>query len=204
MCGYCGRKLQKSNGKVTHLFCLKAGVSSNADCTRLHEPIETLQSSVLEVVKVLAKTLAEKAVQVKVNANREEPLLEKKAAMLKRTLQRAQNSKLDLYEEYRNGRMTRDKFITAQEERQTAIDSMRDELAATEATITKLRVGKEKAAVLEADAKGIQLLNGYRPKELRKLIEKVRVYENGRIEIDFRCHDDFTEEIIKAVARQAG
>lgn len=204
VCGYCGRKLQKSKGKVTHLFCLKAGVSSNADCTRLHEPIETLQSSVLEVVKMLAKTLTEKAVQVKVNANREEPLLEKKAAMLKRTLQRAQNSKLDLYEEYRNGRMTRDKFIAAQEERQTAIDSMRDELVATEATITKLRVGKEKAAVLEADAKGIQLLNEYRPKDLRKLIEKVRVYENGRIEIDFRCHDDFTEEIIKAVAQLAG
>lgn len=204
VCGYCGRKLQKSKGKVTHLFCLKAGVSSNADCTRLHEPIETLQSSVLEVVKMLAKTLAEKAVQVKANANREEPLLEKKAAMLKRTLQRAQNSKLDLYEEYRNGRMTRDKFIAAQEERQTAIDSMRDELAATEAMITKLRAGKEKAAVLEADAKGIQLLNEYRPKELRKLIEKVRVYENGRIEIDFRCQDDFTKEIIKAVARQAG
>lgn len=116
---------------------------------------------------MLAKTLAEKAVQVKANANREEPLLEKKAAMLKRTLQRAQNSKLDLYEEYRNGRMTRDKFIAAQEERQTAIDSMRDELVATEATITKLRVGKEKAAVLEADAKGIQLLNEYRPKDLR-------------------------------------
>lgn len=204
VCGYCGRKLQKSKGKVTHLFCLKAGVSSNADCTRLHEPIETLQSSVLEVVKMLAKTLAEKAVQVKANANREEPLLEKKATMLKRTLQRAQNSKLDLYEEYRNGRMTRDKFIAAQEERQTAIDSMRDELAATEATITKLRAGKEKAAVLEADAKGIQLLNEYRPKELRKLIEKVRVYENGRIEIDFRCHDDFTEKIIKAVAQLAG
>ena len=204
VCGYCGRKLQKSKGKVTHLFCLKAGVSSNADCTRLHEPIETLQSSVLEVVKMLAKTLTEKAVQVKVNANREEPLLEKKAAMLKRTLQRAQNSKLDLYEEYRNGRMTRDKFIAAQEERQTAIDSMRDELAATEAMITKLRAGKEKAAVLEADAKGIQLLNEYRPKELRKLVEKVRVYENGRIEIDFRCHDDFTEKIIKAVAQLAG
>lgn len=145
-----------------------------------------------------------KAVQVKANANREEPLLEKKAAMLKRTLQRAQNSKLDLYEEYRNGRMTRDKFIAAQEERQTAIDSMCDELAATEAMITKLRAGKEKAAVLEADAKGIQLLNEYRPKELRKLIEKVRVYENGRIEIDFRCHDDFTEKIIKAVAQLAG
>lgn len=95
-------------------------------------------------------------------------------------------------------------FLRNKKERQTAIDSMRDELAATEATITKLRVGKEKAAVLEADAKGIQLLNGYRPKELRKLIEKVRVYENGRIEIDFRCHDDFTEEIIKAVARRAG
>ena len=82
--------------------------------------------------------------------------------------------------------------------------AMRDELAATEATITKLRDGKEKAAVLEADAKGIQLLNEYRPKELRKLIEKVCVYENGRIEIDFRCHDDFTEKIIKAVAQLAG
>ena len=63
---------------------------------------------------MLAKILAEKAVQVKVNANREEPLLEKKAAMLKRTLQRAQNSKLDLYEEYRNGLFL---YLTVEEER---------------------------------------------------------------------------------------
>ena len=186
VCGYCGRKLQKSKGKVTHLFCIKAGIASDTDCSRIHEPINALQSSVLEVVKILAKTMAEKAVQAKVSANREVPLLEKKAAMLKRRLQRAQNSKLDLYEEYRNGRITR------------------DELAATEAIVAKLKAGKEKAAVLEADANDIQLLNEYRPKELRKLIEKVRVYENSRIEIDFRCNDDFIAKIIRDVAQLAG
>ena len=204
VCGYCGRKLQKSKGKVTHLFCIKAGIASDTDCSRIHEPINALQSSVLEVVKILAKTMAEKAVQAKVSANREVPLLEKKAAMLKRRLQRAQNSKLDLYEEYRNGRITRDRFISAQEERQTTVDSLRDELAATEAIVAKLKAGKEKAAVLEADANDIQLLNEYRPKELRKLIEKVRVYENSRIEIDFRCNDDFIAKIIRDVAQLAG
>lgn len=204
---YMRDKTQDERYFILTLFA----IAKELEDTGRYSPVEQIQLAVglppehYGVLKdKFARYFKREAVQVKVNANREEPLLEKKAAMLKRTLQRAQNSKLDLYEEYRNGRMTRDKFITAQEERQTAIDSMRDELAATEATITKLRVGKEKAAVLEADAKGIQLLNGYRPKELRKLIEKVRVYENGRIEIDFRCHDDFTEEIIKAVARQAG
>ena len=102
VCGYCGRKLQKSVGTATHLFCTKAGVTSESSCSRLHEPMEDLQGQVLKVVKTFAKLLIEQAAETKIQRNLEGLRLEKKAAETERTLQSLQNGKLDLYEEYRS------------------------------------------------------------------------------------------------------
>ncbi len=65
VCGHCGRRLQKSHGKITHLFCTKAGVVEESPCARIHEPIEELEYKVLTLIKMFAKAFVEKAVQVK-------------------------------------------------------------------------------------------------------------------------------------------
>lgn len=204
VCGHCGRKLQKSYGIVTHLFCMKAGVSSESLCASIHEPIEELKTQVLMVVKTLAKTLMEKSVQVKATTNQEIPRLEKKIAETKRHLQRLQNGKLDLYEEYRRGKISREKFISTQEKRQKEMDSLNDDLIELEKHLEKLKTGKERVNELETDVKDIWALSEYRPEIIRRLVEKVRVYENGRIEIDLRNNDDFIAEILELVVKMAG
>ena len=204
VCGHCGRKLQKSYGIITHLFCMKAGVSSESLCASIHEPIEDLKAKVLLVSKTLAKMLMEKSVQVKASTNQEIPRTEKKIAETKRSLQRLQNGKLDLYEEYRQGKITREKFISIQESRQADMDSLQDELAKLEQYLAKIKSGREKIDELTADAKDIWALSEYRPEVIRKIVERVRVYENGRIEIDLLNNDDFITEILESAVKMAG
>ena len=204
VCGHCGRKLQKSYGIITHLFCTKAGVSSKSPCSLIHEPIEDLKTQVLLVVKTLARTLMEKSVQIKATTNQEIPRIEKKIVEIKRSLQRLQNGKLDLYEDYRRGSITREKFIYSQEKRQSEMDSLHDELAEFEHNLAKLKTGKERINEMESDAKDIWALSAYRPEIIRKLIDKVRVYENGRIEIDLLSNDNFIAEILELVVKMSG
>ena len=204
VCGHCGRKLQKSYGIITHLFCMKAGVSSESLCALIHEPLDDLKAQVLLVVKTLARTLIEKSVQVKAATNQEIPRLEKKIAETKRSLQRLQNGKLDLYEEYRRGKISREKFVSTQEKRQKEMDSLNDDLIELEKHLEKLKTGTERINELASDAKDIWALSEYRPEVIRRLVEKVRVYENGRVEIDLLNNDDFIAEILESVVRMAG
>lgn len=148
--------------------------------------------------------LMEKSVQVKATTNQEIPRTEKKIAEAKRSLQRLQNGKLDLYEEYRQGKITREKFISIQESRQAEMDSLQDELAKLEQYLAKIKSGREKIDELTADAKDIWALSEYRPEVIRKIVERVRVYENGRIEIDLLNNDDFITEILESAVKMAG
>ena len=183
---------------------MKAGVSSESLCASIHEPIEDIKAQVLLVVKTLARTLMEKSVQVKATTNQEIPQLEKKIAETKRSLQRLQNGKLDLYEEYRRGIISREKFISTQEKRQKEMDSLNEDLIELEQHLEKLKTGRERINELASNAKDIWAISEYRPEVIRRLVEKVRVYENGRIEIDLLNNDDFIAEILESVVKMAG
>lgn len=203
VCGYCGRKLQKSVGTATHLFCTKAGVTSESSCSRLHEPMEDLQGQVLKVVKTFAKLLIEQAAETKIQRNLEGLRLEKKAAETERTLQSLQNGKLDLYEEYRSGKISREKFMAVQEERQLEINRLKEELAQMELRIDRLKSGKERMTEWTENAGDVQALTEYRPEVIRKLIEKIRVYGQGRIEIDLLSNDSFIMELLESAKKMA-
>ena len=84
------------------------------------------------------------------------------------------------------------------------MDSLNDDLIELENHIQKLKTGKERVNELETDVKDIWALSEYRPEIIRRLVEKVRVYENGRIEIDLRNNDGFIAEILELVVKMAG
>lgn len=204
VCGHCGRKLQKSYGTQTHLFCLKAGVSSKSPCASIHESIDELQEYVLKVVNMMARVLVDRIAEIKVNIDQEIPEVERKIAEAHRLLRKLQVGKLDLYEDYHQGKITRDKFITIQKRRQQESDQLNSSLALFENELEKLKKKSERMEVLSADAKEAELLPVYRPDVIRRLIKCVKVYGVGRIEIDLLANDDFITEILESVISMAG
>ena len=199
VCGYCGRKLAKAYGTVTHFYCLKARVYSDSPCAVIHEPIEDLQNQVLKVVNMMSSVLAERVAEIKADNAQEIPSVEKKIAEAQTHLQRLQAGKLDLYEDYRQGRITRDKFISIQKSRQQEADQLHSSLALLEERLEMLRKKAERMDTLATDAKVIQMLPDYRPEVIRRLVQCVRVYGAGRIEVDLLENDDYLVEILDSV-----
>jgi len=204
VCGHCGRKLQKSYGTVTHLFCLKAGVASDSPCAAVHEPIEELQGYVLKVINTMASILVDRVAEIKMDIDREIPALERKIAEVHRQLRHLQAGKLDLYEDYRQGKITREKFISVQKKRQQESDQLNASLAILENELEMQKKKSERMKALSADAKEVELLPNYRPDVIRRLVKYVKVYGDGKIEIDLLTNDDFILEILEAVVAKAG
>ena len=204
VCGYCGRKLQKSYGSRTHLFCLKAGVSTDSLCACVHEPLEDLQGDVLKIVNTLAKLLLERVGKIKTQIGQEQPTLEKKISETQQLLRKIQAGKLDLYEDYRQGKITREKFISIQKKRQQESDLLNRSLTTFQNDLEKLIKKSKQMDSLSADAKDVQFLSEYKPDVVRRIVRCVRVYGNGRLELDLTVNEDFIIEALNAAISMAG
>jgi DNA invertase Pin-like site-specific DNA recombinase len=193
VCGYCGRKLQKSNGKRVHLYCIKSRSHKGTECESLHEDIEVLQKNTLTLVRFLANALLQKAAFIKRTGGSTQELLRREIAMMDNRIQKIRNGKSALYEEYRAGKITRERFVYIQSENQAECEKLEAQLSEKKGELEKWKQGCEDLKKAAKDAEEIQLLSEYRSEVIRQLIECIRVFPEGRIEICLK-NKDFLEE----------
>lgn len=195
VCGFCGRKLQKSYGKqVTHLFCMKSQHDPDSDCAALHEDVEVLKAKVLCVVQHLARMLLGRHTIIVSQQKEETPQTERRMIQIRSRMQYLKNNKPDLYEEYRSKRITKDRYLQLQARNQAEYDSLEDELRACEDRLKELKERSERSKAMRDDAVQIGLLTEYKPEIISKLVENVRVFPGGRIELELKCKDIFEDD----------
>lgn len=191
VCGYCGRKLQKSQAVQTHLFCIKAQNAPESACSSLHENMAQLQITALKVIKAFIAILLDKAVLEKRKIFSKQTKLEKQIRAAETNLYQIQNGKGELYEEYRSGRMTKEKFMQIQMQRSIESENLQQRVLELK---EKLQQWKKQQAALQSvtpDAERIQMLNDYQPQIISKLVDCIRVFAGGKIEIVFKNQDVF-------------
>lgn len=203
VCGYCGRKLQKSKGIVTHLFCLKGRTSAKAECADLHVDVDLVKNTTLQFIRVLAKTLVDQEVQYRASVDSELPKIEKRLVQIEKSLSRLKSTKLDLYEDYRSNRITRERFLMLQEQRQNEIDELQREMQLDLEKKEQLSNASEQLDEVLESARNIWALSEYRPEIIRRLVSKVYVYSDGRIELELTSNDDFVRNALNSVQAEA-
>ena len=190
VCGHCGRRLQKSKGQIPHLYCPKAKISSDGACSEIDDSLDQMQNCVLATLKRMAQVFVERSVIVRQGLNSEIPLLQKKITEAQRAIQRLQAGKLDLYEEYRQGKISRDRFVLIQEKRQSEQDGLTDDIKRYESLVEQIEKRRSLIEDTHKTSSEILLLNRYEAKIIGKLVDKVRLYGNGRMEIDLLTSDE--------------
>lgn len=203
VCGYCGRKLQKASGKITHLFCLKARNVTDSDCASLYVPMELLQKNTLRTVQMLARLLIDKHIQEQASNDGQIAELEKEIVIIQRKLQGLNGGKLDLYEDYRCGKFTKEQYICRHKERQEEADYLQNELQTHTEELETLKAQIERTKRATGAAKDILALSEYRPEVIRKLIKSIHVFADGRLELDMKCNDAFAEELLDKINGKA-
>jgi len=194
VCGYCGRKLQSSPAKIVHLYCGKSRTVIDAVCGGLHEDYEQLKSAVLKILRFFAKILMDEVVLQNATIRESIPKLKKQIKELEYRIQQLENSKLDLYEDYRNDNISRERFIELQSERQEENDKLQHLRNGCEKELQEFISKDQHLSEAISSAQEIQALSEYNPKVIRKLVKKIHVYENGKIEIELLSNDDFIVE----------
>ena len=189
VCGFCGRKLQKSQGKKIHLYCMKERSVANSECGHIHEDWDQLKSAVLRVLNVHIKMLCEKTERfLKSNTfsidNLQERIRkdEKKAAVLR-------NRKTALYEAYRSGQYSREEFVEMKNADEKMVVSLEKEIEESQQSLDRILKQNETATKILSDVAPYSKLSEYDPKIIRRFVDEIKVFGNENIEIVFRNTD---------------
>lgn len=189
VCGYCGRKLQKSNGKRPYLYCPKYKNDNSAICSCIHEPVKELQSNTLAVIRLFIKTMTEQLIRKQAEAEKNKPVIEQEIRNMQECIHRIQNGKLDLYEKYRNGQITRNQFSIIQRENAEKVETLKAAVNEKESRLEALKSEVKRSADERNRMQGIRRLSEYKPEAISRVIERVRVFDGGRIELELKSKD---------------
>ena len=152
--------------------------------------METLEGSVMEYVRKTAEVMLGNSGRKDVKSERE--ALGEKLDSLRKEKERLSAEKMFLYDKYRSGGMTREQFKAMTREMAVRIEEIGKGMGEAEEGIERLKGcgSREGEAVLE----GIAALREFDKGVLRKGIERIRVFGEGRIEVVWKAGDMFSLE----------
>lgn len=197
VCGFCGRKLQKSGGRVIHLVCPKARILPDTPCANVYVELGQLQEKTLQVVRVMAKALLEQSEKHGMTAASESGKLESEITQLQHQIKHLQNSKFELYEDYRSGKLTKERFMEIQRGNQLKTEGLGREAESKKKQLDQLQENSQQIAGRLQPAEEVWILTNYRPEIICKLVEVVKVFGDGRIELEMKFRDIFAGLEIK-------
>lgn len=190
-CGCCGRKLQKSNSKETYLYCAKARYSDGAECENIQADLEKLQDAVLLTIKTMGRALTEGAVIVKRKNQADLTAIENEIAILQQRQMKIKSEKSQMYENYRTGIITREQFIEMQTGRNEEAAKLEEEISRKELYLDQKRNEQRALKMAHSEMRTVEALKEYDPEIIGQIVEKILVYEGGRIELVMKNKDAY-------------
>lgn len=188
-CGECGKAMflraKKNNGKTTWWYYCSPG------CESLHENVDALQSNALQVVKLHAKLLLSKSDYIKNLDSSKREQIKSQIRIADMRLGHINSTKGFLYEEYRAGKYTKDRFKEIQQTNQMECERLQIQIKDLRKELEDWNKRYNAACNTTQSVKDILALSEYRPEVIARLVDQVRVFENGRVEIEFRNVDAF-------------
>lgn len=196
-CGCCGRKLRKTHGRDTYFSCNTPMYQENAACAGIRWSKTALESALLPVYRTQLRLLGEQATAV----NHQAPLpdlhtLIEKLAQLEASIQHCDSLKMQLFEEFHDGKLDRNAFLAKKQAVAQRQSLLRTEYAqCQEQHIQQVReVGQQQREQAHPVA---PLSESVQPEEteLEKMyaaIERVIVFDNQHIEVRWKLPLCFT------------
>ncbi len=196
-CGYCGRKLYFDNRKSKYLTCPQSHVDPNCQCVSIHESVESIRDKSFTVVKALATTILEQSssygssLQITLNNS------ESQIRTIESQIAKLKSKRLELYESYKLGAISKEAFLREQGDRQSMLDTLVNKKCSLEEKISECK--QEQRNMLETleNANKVEALSGYDSSVISIFIRKIRLYGNGRIELDLNSNDNLLQIAIE-------
>ena len=197
-CAHCGRKLRKTYGSDQYYSCVSAKYQHDSECSGIRLKRSEMEDILVEAlraqinfVKQTRQTAKKEKVSPSVECYRAITLVDKELAQL-------QNKKLERYEAYRSGEISRDDFIKAKDQITTQADELTVKKEQLERDYQALLQAKQHEAETKAEfsqaEKVLADFDAGLREHLYEAIEQVIVTTNEQIEIKWVFADIFAQK----------
>ena len=208
-CGNCGYAMEYNDNiyDECYFYCTQARqTGKKVGCTEEHLPEEFLNARVFTQLKswmMLLETACGNVDEAEQKRWEGLRLLNDEVDTLQAEFKTLQSKKLELYESFSDGQISKEEFSTQKEKLSSEIDSIRTELNKVHEKETKLRKTRNRRKPelddLMENVKLFENENRLTCKMADTFIEKVTVYDKWYIEIQWKC-EDLVEKALNEVA----
>ena len=197
-CAHCGRKLRKTYGSDQYYSCVSAKYQHDSECSGIRLKRSEMEDILVEAlraqinfVKQTRQTAKKEKVSPSVDCYRAITQVDKELAQL-------QNKKLERYEAYRSGEISREDFIKAKDQITTQADELTAKKEQLERDYQAMLQAKQHEAETKAEfsqaEKVLADFDAGLREHLYEAIEQVIVTNNEQIEIKWVFADIFTQK----------
>ena len=197
-CAHCGRKLRKTYGSDQYYSCVSAKYQHDSECSGIRLKRSEMEDILVEAlraqinfVKQTRQTAKKEKVSPGVECYRAITQVDKELAQL-------QNKKLERYEAYRSGEISREDFIKAKDQITTQADELTAKKEQLERDYQAMLQAKQHEAETKAEfsqaEKVLADFDAGLREHLYEAIEQVIVTTNEQIEIKWVFADIFAQK----------
>ena len=197
-CAHCGRKLRKTYGSDQYYSCVSAKYQHDSECSGIRLKRSEMEDILVEALRAqinFVKQTRQTAKKEKVS-----PSVECYCAITQvdKELAQLQNKKLERYEAYRSGEISREDFIKAKDQITTQADELTAKKEQLERDYQAMLQAKQHEAEIKAEfsqaEKVLADFDAGLREHLYEAIEQVIVTNNEQIEIKWVFADIFTQK----------
>ncbi len=198
ICGYCGKSLKLKSRKNDKYYCSSRVQQIENDCQSINIAKEELENAVLCQVRGMADMLIEaRAVRKKAHKHDRKSTLETTVADSEKEISRWKDTKLNLYEQYKAGKITREDYMAQIEKGRIRMEELEQikSTALEELDSLRLQAASEPEEIPDEKLAEFSALESFDKDRLKILIDKVIVYGADAIEIVWKVGNPFKAEI---------
>lgn len=115
--------------------------------------------------------------------------LENEIRKLQHQIEHLQSGKIERYEDYRSGKLTKKRFMEIQSSNQLKAEGLGYKAERKKKQLDQLQWNLQQLEGHSQPAEEVWVLTSYRPEVICKLIEAVKVFGDGRIELEMKFQD---------------
>lgn len=192
-CAYCGRRLELSSWGNKYR-CSQAAITGIAECKTIHVDKEGLENAVLSCTRTMAGMVSAEAVRKKKECSQTEDI-EEQIKRIEAESKRLSSRKLRLYEDYRSGSITKEKYRKEYEKAASRILEIEKRMPEMKDEVMQIKEQMLHMKEKETELEGLASLATFDKGKLATVIDRVMVYSEERIEIVWKMDDWFFREI---------
>ena len=191
-CPTCGRRLGFTS-RETGYRCMQAHISGLSGCAESKMDRKEAEETVLDAARNMAQFILEN-LEKKKREWHKTILKEENIATLKSEKKRLSSRKMKLYSDYRSEVLDKEGYMEELEKTTSRILEITLQIAELENEIAVAKKKCDEATEKEMEVNEIAALQDFDKIQLSKIIEKVFIYEPGRMEISWKMDDIFYKE----------